>query len=149
MDRAPIFTIILTAFLLTAASPLLMALMNPAWPYWYSAFPAQILAPISTDILFTVGLIIVSEVFPEKTQGLAGAVYNTVAYFGMSLGINLMQVVSMLVTEGTSFRDKESPEALLQGYRASFWAMFGGTLVCAGLCVVGLRGIGRVGLKRE
>lgn len=149
IDRAPVFWVVLTATCLSAGSPLLMALIDPKWSYWAGVFPAQILAPICGDILFTVGLIIVSEVFPEKTQALAGAVYNTVASFGWCLGINSMQVVSMLVTQGTSFRDKSSPSALLQGYRASFWAMFGATMVCALVIVAGLRRVGKIGLKRE
>lgn len=149
IDRAPVFWTILVATFLSAGAPLLMALINPGWPYWYGIFPAQILSPISGDILFTVGLIIVSDVFPEKTQALAGAVYNTVAYFGWCLGINLMQVVSTLVTEGTSYRDKASPAALLVGYRASFWAMFGGTMACALVILFGLRKVGDVGRKRE
>lgn len=149
IDRAPVFWVILIATCLSAGSPLLMALIDPKWPYWYGVFPAQVLSPISGDILFTVGLIIVSDVFPEKTQALAGAVYNTVAYFGWCLGINLMQVVSTLVTEGTSYRDKASPAALLQGYRASFWAMFGATMVCATVILFGLRKVGNPGKKRE
>lgn len=149
VDRVPIFWLVLVSTCLTAGSPLLMATIDPTWPYWYGAFPAQFLAPIMTDVLFTIGLILISETFPEKTQALAGAVYNTVAYFGISLGINSMQVISMLVTKGTSYRDKSSPSALLQGYRASFWAMFAATLTCVVLRVLGLRDIGRVGLKRD
>lgn len=149
VDRAPIFWVVFISTCLSAGSPLLMALIDPSSSYWAGVFPAQVLAPISGDILFTVGLIIVSEVFPEKTQALAGAVYNTVAQFGWCLGINSMQVVSMLVTQGTSYRDKSSPSALLQGYRASFWAMFGATMACALVIVIGLRNVGKIGLKRE
>lgn len=73
------------------------------------------------------------------------------AYFGLSLGINLLQVVSLFVTKGTRYRDEEDLETRMRGYRASSWAMFGASMVmvCAGVCVVGLSGIGKVGLKRE
>jgi len=149
VDRASPFWLILVSSLLTAGSPLLMALIKPAWPYWWGAFPAQVLAPWSGDIFFTVGLIIVSDVFPERTQALAGAVFNTVAFFGWSFGINIMQVVSLLVTKGTSYRDKSSPPALLLGYQASFWAMFAAMLASAVIGVIGLRNVSKVGLKRE
>lgn len=149
IDKVPAFWLLLITMSLTAGSPLLMALIQPQWSYWEGAFFAQVLAPLGGDVLFTVGLIVVSDVFPERTQALAGAVFNTVAYFGLSLGINLLQVVSLLVTKGTQYRDKEAPEARLKGYQASFWAMFGATIVCAGICAGGLRGIGKVGLKRE
>ena len=149
VDRVPAFWLLLVTTTLTAGAPLLMALIDPHWVYWKGAFVAQILAPLSGDVLFTVGLIVVSGVFSEKDQALAGAVFSTVGYFGMSLGLNSMQVVSLLVTKGTQYRDKSSPAALLQGYRASFWAMFAMTIFCSLLCAVGLRNIGKVGLKRE
>lgn len=149
VDRVPVFWLAFVSTTLTAGAPLLMALINPHWTYWRGAFFAQILSPLSGDVLFTVGLIVVSEVFTEDTQALAGAVFNTVAYFGLSLGLNSMQVVSLLVTKGTQYRDKSSPAALLQGYQASFWAMFAMTVFCSLLCIVGLRNVGKVGLKRE
>jgi MFS family permease len=149
IDRAPVFWLVLITTFLTSGSPLLMALINPRWSYWKGEFFAQLLAPVGGDVLFTIGLIVVSEGFPEKDQALAGAVFNTVAYFGMSLGINVMQVVSLLVTEGTQYHNKSSPSALLPGYQASFWAMFAFTMACAVICVFGLRKVGKIGLKRE
>jgi len=149
IDKAPAFWVLLITMTLTAGAPLLMAIISPQTSYWKGAFFAQVLEPLGGDVLFTVGLIVVSEVFPEKTQALAGAVFNTVAAFGMSLGLNLMQVVSLWVTKGTSYRDKGSTEALLKGYQASFWAMFASTILCAFICICGLRKIGKVGLKRE
>lgn len=149
VDRAPVFWLVLISTTLTAGAPLLMALIDPHWTYWKGAFFAQILAPLSGDVLFTVGLIVVSEVFPERTQALAGAVFNTMAYFGWCVGVNLMQVVSVLVTKSTHYRNKSEPAALLQGYQASFWAMFAATMTCSVLCILGFRMVGKVGLKRE
>jgi MFS family permease len=149
IDRAPVFWLLLITMTLTAGAPLLMALIHPQWSYWRGAFFAQLLAPLGGDVLFTIGLIVVSEVFPERDQALAGAVFNTVAYFGLSLGLNIMQVVSLLVTKGTQYRDQSSSEALLQGYQASFWAMFAFTMACTAICILGLRNIGKIGLKRE
>jgi hypothetical protein len=126
-----------------------MALIKPSWPYWYDAFFAQLLAPISADILFTIGLLVVSDVFPAKTQALAGAVFSTVTQFGTSIGITMMTVISSSVTKSSEFEDKEKPRALEVGYRAAFWAMFA---VMGIACVTGgfgLRRIGKVGLKRE
>jgi MFS family permease len=141
-----------------AASPLIMALMPPDWKYWYLAFWAQVFAPFSGDVLYTVGLIIVSGSFPEDTQALAGAVFNTVGQFGMSLGMGSCQVVALGVqgsgsgsgAEGHGAFDGEvGDRALLRGYRASYWLMFGYMVVCGGIAVAGLRKAGRVGLKRE
>lgn len=136
-----------------------MAVGNPAWKYWYLEFWAQVFAPFSGDVLFTVGLIIVSDNFPEKTQALAGAVFNTVAQFGMCLGVGICQVVALGVMgnsggtqtqndKGEAFDDQD-PVKILKGYRAGFWTMFGYMLVCGAIAVIGLRKAGKVGLKRE
>ncbi|KAF4919712.1 Antiseptic resistance protein [Colletotrichum viniferum] len=131
-----------------AGGPVLMALAKPEWPYWYNAFFAQLLQPISGDILFTVGLIIVSEAFPEDTQALAGAVFNAASQFGTSLGLAIMQVVAGVVTNKAAAR--ETPiDALLLGYRASFWAMTGFMVLCFALGLVGLQKTGKVGNKKD
>ncbi|KAF7845833.1 hypothetical protein BT93_L0402 [Corymbia citriodora subsp. variegata] len=149
VDSTPIYVLTLGALTLSAAGPLIMAVIPPEWSYWRGAFFAQLLSPIAGDILFTVGLVVVSSSFPESTQALAGAVYNTVAFFGISFGVNLMQVVSLLVTKDTKYTDKNSPLALLPGYRASFWTMFAFGATCVAVAGLGLRGIGKIGTKRD
>ncbi|OBT50084.1 hypothetical protein VE04_09082, partial [Pseudogymnoascus sp. 24MN13] len=94
------------------------------WPYWYAAFFAQLLAPLSCAIMFTIGLLAVSEGFPAHTQALAGAVFSTVAQFGASLGLTLLAMVATSVTNSKGDQGKGREEDLLAGYRASFWAAF-------------------------
>jgi MFS family permease len=150
VHKAPARWLVTVSSLLCAGAPLLMAIVNPSWSYWYAALWAQALAPMSADVLFTVGLIIVSDVFPEKTQGLAGAVFNTVAQFGFSLGTGICQLVALGVASTTGTQDRSSDsDSLLHGYRASFWTMFASMVTCAIIAVVGLRKAGTVGLKRD
>lgn len=116
---------------------------------------------MSADVLFTVGLIIVSNNFPQETQALAGAVFNTVAQFGQSFGVGLCQVVALGVmgtgdggqqtdggSQGGAFEGVDET-AMLKGYRASFWTMFSCMVVCGLTALFGLRKIGKVGLKSE
>ena len=128
-----------------------MALTSPHWPYWYSAFPAQLLAPLSCDILFTIGLLTVSEVFPAHTQALAGAVFNTVTQFGASAGLTLTAVVAGAVTKskGKGDQTQGGEEDLLAGYKAGFWIAFAWMGLACLICALGLRHIGRIGVKRD
>jgi len=146
--------------IICALSPLAMALLDPTWNYWYLAFWAQVAAPFSNDVLFTVGLIIVSDTMPEETQALAGAVFNTVAQIGLSLGMGMCQVVALGVqgehgdgqaggAHGGSAANAQDEATLLKGYRASFWTMFAYMVVTVVVAIVGLRKTGRVGLKRD
>ena len=100
-------------------------------------------------VLFTVGILLVSEMFPDRTQALAGAVFNTVAQFGQAIGLALNGVVSNTVTQHSKFTDKDSPDALLTGYRAGFWTCTGWMILACFIGALGLRKSGRVGLKRD
>ena len=161
VDRLPARWLVVVSSFICAGAPLFMAVNNPSWSYWYLQFLAQALSPFSVDVLFTVGLIIVSENFPDEMQALAGAVFNTVSQFGMSLGIGFCQVVALGVMgkeqssghgggddHGDAF-DNVSKDDTLRGYRASFWTMFATMMVCGFIAIVGLRKAGKVGLKRE
>jgi hypothetical protein len=49
LHRTSVYCVVLISCLLTALSPLLMALNDPDWTYWYAGFWAVLLSPISGD----------------------------------------------------------------------------------------------------
>lgn len=125
------------------------------------AFWAQALSPISVAVLVTVGMLIVSDVFSDESQALAGAVFNTVGQFGLSFGVGLCQLLALGVTanqaqagHGSGETDAHGSEmaegeTLLRGYRASFWLMHAFMITCAVVAFFGLKRVGKVGLKRD
>ncbi|KAJ6010359.1 major facilitator superfamily domain-containing protein [Penicillium sp. IBT 35674x] len=141
--------LVLITSILSAASPLLMAIIDPKWSWWYCVFWVMILCPLSADVIFTVANLIIADSFSPKTQGLAGAVFNTIAQFGTSIGLTTFAIIAASVTDGSSYSNKSSPEALMVGYRAVFWACFGLLLAAIAISAWGLRRVGKVGLKRE
>lgn len=92
--------------------------------------------------------LVVTNAFPNTAQALAGAVFNTVPQFGTAVGLAVMAIISSSVTKRSSYPLENSPEALLDGYRACFWACFGAILLCVLIGLIGLRDIGIVGKKR-
>ena len=161
VDRIPVRSLVCISSLLCSLGPLFMAVVNPALNYWYLEFWAQVFAPMSADVLFTVGLIIVSSNFPQRTQALAGAVFNTVTQFGQSFGVGICQVVVLGVIGPppeveTDVKVKhggglggEDAEKALRGYRAAFWTMFTMMIICGLAPIYGLRRAGKVGVKKE
>ena len=135
--------------LVSAISPLLMALTNPKWPYWYSKFPSQLLMPLSIDMIITIGIILASEVLAEDRQGLAAGVFNTAGQLGISIGLAVIGTVSRATTLKSDIADKTSSAALLVGYKAGFWTAFAWTLASCAIGAFGLTKLGRVGLHRE
>ncbi|KAJ5642921.1 major facilitator superfamily domain-containing protein [Penicillium longicatenatum] len=142
------YLIIFTS-ILSAVSPLLMAIIDPKWSWWYCVFWVMVLGPLSADVIFTVANLIIADSFSPKTQGLAGAVFNTIAQFGTSIGLTTFAIIAASVTDASSYKNKSSPEALMVGYRAVFWTCFGLLLAAVGISAWGLRQVGKVGLKRE
>lgn len=49
VDKFPVIYIVLISAALAAVALLLMAINSPRWPYWYAAFPAQLLTPLNPD----------------------------------------------------------------------------------------------------
>ena len=143
-DYAVIFAIVLTSI-----GALMMCVIQPEWSYWAAAFPAVALNPIGAEALFTVSNLVITSVFPARLQALAGGIFNTIAQIGKTVGLAMSGVIATTVTEHSRFEHKESPEALMEGYRAAFWYMFAGSVATLLLFTWGLRGIGKVGMKRE
>ncbi|MCJ1331151.1 hypothetical protein MMC10_007838 [Thelotrema lepadinum] len=105
------------------------------------------LYPVAVDIVFLTSALIISESFPERDQALAGAVFNTIANLGQSLGLAVIAVVTNAVTQGQS--DAQSVQGLLEGYRAGFWTSFVWMIMAAAVGALGLRKVGKVGVKRD
>lgn len=91
----------------------------------------------------------ITNSFPDSKQALAGSILNTVYQFGSAVGLAVMAVVSSTVTDSSSDVEKNGQQALLEGYRATFWACLGSAVVYCVIGALGLRGIGKVGLKQE
>ncbi|KAL8746796.1 MAG: hypothetical protein Q9190_001241 [Brigantiaea leucoxantha] len=145
--RADVIVIVST--IISCVSPVLMALVNPKWSYWACAFPALLFNPIGADGLFTVSNLLISASFSKKTQGLAGGVFNTISQVGKSVGLALATLIANDVTATSEINDKETPQALMKGYRAAFWFLFAVNAVSLFTSVWGLRKIGTVGRKRD
>lgn len=123
--------------------------------------------------MFTISNLIITANFPAKTQALAGGVFNTAsqvcqsaneplaacsacplrhaeltaAQIGKTIGLGLVEVIAADITQKSQYQDKSSPQALLEGYKATFWFDFGCIIVTVLLATWGLRDIGKVGHK--
>jgi len=126
-----------------------MAFAEPHSGYWGFGFVANLLNPLGADSLFTISNLLITSVFPNKTQGLAGGVFNTVSQIGKSVGLALVAVIASSVTHKSAYIDKSSPDALMAGYSASFFFCFALSVTTLVLALWGLRRIGKVGHKRD
>jgi nitrate/nitrite transporter NarK len=142
------WTVIL-ASVISCGAPLIMAFAKVHSTYWQAAFPAIFLNPIGADTLFTISNLLITSVFPARTQGLAGGVFNTIAQIGKSVGLATSAVIAASVTARAGRAEKQDPAALLEGYHAAWFYGFAMTVLQILFSVWGLRKIGRVGVKQD
>ncbi|KAK5070103.1 hypothetical protein LTR64_001938 [Lithohypha guttulata] len=140
---------LMTSFMLSALSPLLLAVMKQGSSYWEYVFPAVALVPISSDVLWTISQLVITAEFEENTQALAGGVFNTVAQIGKSIGLALAAINASSTTIKVSVPGSSHDDQLLEGYRAAWWFTFAATMSCICVTILGLRNIGKVGVKRD
>ena len=129
---------------ITITSPLLMTISKRQATYWMFLFPALAIEPVGADTLFTISNLVITQVFPVQTHGLAGGVFNTLAQLGMSVGL----AVAALVSTSTS-GDQTSVAELEVGYRAVFWLCTAVQGFIVLVAAAGLRKSGKVGLKQD
>ncbi|KAJ5993885.1 hypothetical protein N7451_009609 [Penicillium sp. IBT 35674x] len=134
--------------LITSVSPILMALASPSWTYWTAAFIAMTLSPLNGDVLWTVSSLVISRSFPGKSQALAGGVFNTISQLGNSVGLAITAAIAASVTAHTDSSASEEV-LLLQGYRAAYWTIFAAMVLVCFSSSIGLRQLGKVGIKQD
>lgn len=141
--------LVLVAASITTVSPLLLALIDPSWSYWSCAFFAVACTPCCADTLFTVANLVITTIFPPQTHGLAGGVFNTISNIGNSVGLAITAVVASSVTLARhhNVKGEEDAMGLMEGYRATFWFCLAADVVVLGVVGLGLRRIGKVGVK--
>ncbi|RYP37688.1 hypothetical protein DL768_010838 [Monosporascus sp. mg162] len=179
LHRISVYWLVLITCCLTAVAPLLMAVNDPDWSYWYASFLAVLLSPLSGDstclfdfttrgqplivyrplALFVVSALIITSTFPDNTRALAGAVFNTFSQFGTAVGLTVVAAISSSVSQSSAASHPHSrmlaegatyaPQNLLEGYQASFWALFGAAMLTCAIGAFGLRDVPNKGMKKD
>lgn len=155
LSRVEANNILIIAIVLSSLSPLLMATLSLASPYWEYALPAVSLNPVASNSVIPIATMMVAGFFPPETQGLAMGVLCTVAMVGASVGMALTALISsdastqLLQTPDRSTSLHESPETWMGGYRAAFLFLFSLNLVGLAITLGCLRKLGYLGRKLD
>lgn len=112
----------------------------------------------SSPVLWTVSSLVICRAFPSDSQALAGGVFNTISQLGNSVGLAVTAAIAASVSAhdhnastniATTTAAFETTSRLLQGYRAAYWTIFGGMMVVCVASFLGLRKLGKVGIKQD
>ncbi|KAM0787720.1 hypothetical protein ACM66B_003779 [Microbotryomycetes sp. NB124-2] len=97
MGRVSGRVIIIGAMFLSVISPVLLACIDTAAPYWQYLFPIMVLAP-ATDIIFPVCTIQISKSVPRSQQATAGALFNVTTRLATSMSLAVISSVANAVS---------------------------------------------------
>ncbi|KAG7001396.1 MFS domain-containing protein [Physcia stellaris] len=89
---------------------LLFALAPPGANYWAFIFPAMIGATIGIDVTYNVTNVFITTSLPQRQQGLAGALINSLVFLGIAFIL--------------SFADVTQTETAYLGLRRSYQSVF-------------------------
>ena len=90
---------------------LLFALAHPGANYWAYIFPAMIGATIGIDVTYNVANVFITTSLPQREQGLAGALINSLVFLGIAFILSFADVT----------QTQTARLGLLRSYRSVFW----------------------------
>jgi MFS family permease len=136
--------------LVSGIAPLLLATLShlDGPGYWHGIFQAMALNPLGADLIYTIANLVMTAAFPSQTQALAGSVFNMLAQIGKSVGIATSALIARQIT--TAHLDfMGQKEALLLGYRGSWWYNCALSFLSVAISFYGLKGLGKLEIKRD
>jgi hypothetical protein len=111
--------------------------------------PAMALAAFGADTVYPCLGLFTTQSLPRKDQGVAGAMFQTVAGIGRSMFLPITSIVQSAVQSQWEGKGAVEKKAFLQGLRAVEWFCVACMVIALLVTVVGLRNIGKIGLLKK
>jgi hypothetical protein len=133
----------------TIANLLFAVPIPPSTSYFAYGMPAMALAAFGADTVYPCLGLFTTQSLPRKDQGVAGAMFQTVAGIGRSMLLPITSLVQSAAQKKWGRNGVGQKQAFLEGLRAVEWfcvACMGTALL---VTVFGLRNIGKIGLLKK
>jgi hypothetical protein len=117
--------------------------------YFAYGFPAMCLAAFGADTLYPCLGLFTTQSLPRKDQGVAGAMFQTMAGLGRAIFLPLTATVQANVQTKWLEKGNSYERSYLEGLRGGEWMCVACMLVCLLCTLVGLRNIGKIGLLKK
>lgn len=127
----------------------------PTTTFWAYGFPAMTLAAFGADTTYPCLGLFTTQALPRKDQGVAGAMFQTIAGLGRAMFLPVTATIQDRVQTGWERKGRGSEGngygsyAYLQGLRAVEWFCVACMGISLAITVVGLRNIGKIGLLKK
>jgi len=107
------------------------------------------LAAFGADTVYPCIGLFTTQSLPRKDQGIAGAMFQTVASIGRALFLPVTAAIQASAQSKDIRNGSHQKQALLTGFRAAEWFCFACMVASLGMTVFGLRNIGKIGLLKK
>lgn len=148
--RVPAYILMLSGLLVSLASSVIFALINPGLSFWYMAF-FMMITIAGVAIVYPLGNQQIAVSLDEDSQSLAGGIFSVTTRLATAIGLAVTSEIADSVSKTYSNKhpdlDAQSPEVLMVGFRAAGWTCFASTLLSIIIVILGLRGLGIIGEK--
>lgn len=111
--------------------------------------PAMCLAAFGADTVYPCIGLFTTQSLPRKDQGVAGAMFQTVASIGRAMFLPVTAAIQSSIQIKRVRNGESHRQALLEGFRAAEWFCFACMVASLGMTIFGLRNIGKIGLLKK
>ncbi|KAK4494148.1 hypothetical protein PRZ48_014446 [Zasmidium cellare] len=94
LHKVPVMLLFFISALAWIGAPLLLALCPLPVNYWAFVMPSMLCATIGIDLTYTVSVVFLTAVSPQRYQGLAGAVGSILINLAMSFSLSISEIVA-------------------------------------------------------
>ncbi|RDL29788.1 MFS multidrug transporter-like protein [Venustampulla echinocandica] len=142
--------ILIFGLVLASLSNLLFAVpIPPSTSYFAYGFLAMCFAAVGADTIYPCIGLFTTQALPRKDQGVAGAMFQTVASMGRAMFLPVTAAVQYSTQNKLTVNGHGETYALLEGLRAAEWLCFALMAVSLLVTILGLRDIGRIGQLKK
>lgn len=120
----------------------------PSTIYWAYGFPAMCLAAFGADTTYPCIGLFTTQSLPRKDQGVAGAMFQTIAGLGRAMFLPITATIQSKVQTRLA-KTGNASYAYLEGLRAVEWFCVACMAISLLITVFGLRNIGKIGLLKK
>ncbi|KAG1758738.1 major facilitator superfamily domain-containing protein [Suillus occidentalis] len=152
--RVPAYILMLSGLLVSLASGVIFALIDPDLSFWCMAFFMMITADIAVAgvaVVYPLGNQQIAVSLDEDSQSLAGGIFSVTTRLATAIGLAVASEIADSVSKTYNNKhpdlDAQSPEVLMVGFRAAGWTCFASTLLGIVIVILGLRDLGIIGKK--
>ena len=131
------------------ANMLFAVLIPPSTSYFAYGLPAMCLVAFGADTVYPCIGLFTTQALPRKDQGVAGAMFQTVASIGRAMFLPITAAIQSSEQMKEIRNGSNERHALLEGLRAAEWFCFACMVASLGMTIFGLRNIGKIGLLKK